>query len=214
MSADVFPLEIWEEGITQPRFAANDNALRVEAIERGALNFSTAAPSSPSDGDVHFVQTAWGGFAVGDVVMYRGGTWYGFKPFMGWKKYCDADSKLYVYDAGWSEVAGGGGGSSLAPVVTESGTSHNIDASESGSYLRFTSTSAKTCTFRPNSTHGLPANGEWHIRNAAASNVTLTPGAGVTLNTAYGGTLNVPPGGTVTVKRVATDVFDVMGVTA
>lgn len=213
MSTSIFPLEIWEEGITQPRFAANDNALRVEAMERGALTFAASAPSSPADGNVHIVSTAWGGFAVGDIVLYRDGTWYGFAPVMGLRKYMDADSKLYVYDGGWSEVAGGGGGSTFAPVVAVTGTAHDITAAEVGSYLRFTSTSAKTCTFRPNSTEALPENGEWHIRNVGANNLTLTPGAGVTLNAPAGGSLSVPPSGTVTVKRVSADVFDVMGVT-
>lgn len=214
MSTAILPLEIWEEGITQPRFAANDNALRVEAMERGALTFATSAPGSPADGNVHIVSTAWGGFSIGDIVLYRGGQWYGFAPVMGLRKYMDADSKLYVYDGGWSEVAGGGGGAAFAPVITEVGTAHNITASEAGSYIRFTSASAKTCTFRPQSTHALPANGEWHIRNVGANNLTLTPGAGVTLSAPSGGTLVVPPGGTVTVKRVALDAFDVMGVTA
>lgn len=80
--------------------------------------------------------------------------------------------------------------------------------------MRFTASSAKTCTFRPNSVEALPANGEWHLRNAGAGNLTLTPGSGVTLNAPYSGTLVVPPQGTVTVKRVAADLFDVMGVTA
>lgn len=109
---------------------------------------------------------------------------------------------------------GGGSGPALAPVISISAASHEVDAGETGAYLRFTATGDKTCTFRPESAQALPANGEWHLRNAAAGNLALSPGAGVTLNPPYSGTLVVPPGGTVTVKRVAADLFDVLGVTA
>ncbi|AEF89723.1 hypothetical protein DelCs14_2711 [Delftia sp. Cs1-4] len=101
-----------------------------------------------------------------------------------------------------------------APVLTVLGTTHDVSAAEAGRYLRFTSTSAKTCTFPPESVQPLPLNGEWHVRNAAAGNLTLLAGEGVTLNAPYAGTLVIPTGGTVTVKRVGTDIFDVMGVTA
>lgn len=101
-----------------------------------------------------------------------------------------------------------------APVVVESGASHNITADEAGSYLRFTAAGAKTCTWRPNSTHGLPLYCEHHIANRSASgDVTLTAGAGVTLNAPSGGTLVVEPGMTVTVKQAGVNVFDVMGQT-
>lgn len=215
MSTAVFPFEVWPEGIMQARIPANDNSLRSEVLSKAALTIADSEPGSPTEGDVHIVGTAWGAFATGDVVIYKSGTWLGFEPFSGWLKYNEDDDKVYRYAGGWSEFAGGGGGGSgPAPVTTESGTSHNITAAEAGSYIRFTSTSAKTCTFRPDSTEALPSNGEWHIRNAGTNNLTLTPGSGVTLNAPYGGTLVVPIGGTVTVKRVATDTFDVMGVTA
>lgn len=213
MSTAVFPFEVWPEGITQARIPANDNSLRGEVIGKAALTIANSEPGSPTEGDVHIVGTAWGTFLAGDVVIYKGGTWLGFEPFAGWMKYCVDDSKVYLYDGGWAEFAGGGGGGGAAPVTTESGTSHDITAAEEGSYIRFTSASSKTCTFRPDSTEALPANGEWHIRNAGTNNLTLTPGSGVTLNAPYGGTLVVPNGGTVTVKRVTTDVFDVMGAT-
>lgn len=213
MSTAVFPFEVWPEGITQARIPANDNSLRSEVLAKAAKSIADSEPGSPSEGDLHIVGTAWGDFSTGDVVIYKGGSWLGFEPFSGWLKYNEDDDKVYRYSAGWSEFAGGGG-TGPAPVTTESGTSHNITAAEVGSYIRFTSTSAKTCTFRPDSTEPLPANGEWHIRNAGTNNLTLTPGSGVTLNAPYGGTLVVPNGGTVTVKRVTTDVFDVMGVTA
>lgn len=101
----------------------------------------------------------------------------------------------------------------LAAVLTISDASVNLEAANANRYHRFTNTSAKTLTVRPNSTHALPANGEWHIRNAATSNLTLVAGSGVTLNPPSGGTLVIPNGGTVTLKRVNTDVFDILGQT-
>lgn len=213
MTTEVFPFEVWPEGILQARFPANNNALRNEVLSKSAITIADSEPGSPSDGDVHIVGTTWGGFASDVVVIYKSGTWYGYDPFDGWLKWVADEAALYLYDGGgWIEFSGGGG-SSFAPVSTITGTSHDITAAEAGAYLRFTSTSAKTCTFRPNGTEALPANGEWHVRNVGASNLTLVAGAGVTLTAPYGGTLVVPTGGTVTVKRVALDAFDVFGVT-
>lgn len=99
-------------------------------------------------------------------------------------------------------------------VVTDATTAHDITAAESGSYLRMTSTSAKTVTFRPQATHALPADGEWDIYNAGATgDITLTPGSGVTMNAPASGTLVVSPGATVKVKRAAANTFDVSGQT-
>jgi hypothetical protein len=98
-----------------------------------------------------------------------------------------------------------------AEVITVSGTSADLLASDQGKYQRWTATSAKALTVRPESTHALPANGEWHIRNAAAENLTLVEGSGVVINPPNGGTLVIPPGGAATLKRATTDVFDLMG---
>lgn len=98
-----------------------------------------------------------------------------------------------------------------ATVVTESGTSREMANADAGSYIRFTSTSAKTKT----ATFGTGVNvvgQEFHIRNVGANNLTLTPSS-TTLNAPAGGTLVVPPGGTVTVKQVASTEFDVFGTT-
>lgn len=100
-----------------------------------------------------------------------------------------------------------------SPVTTVSGTSYNVDSVDNCGYKRFTSTSAKTVLVRANSTHALPADYELNIRNAAASNLTISPAGGVTVTAPYLGTLVVPPNGTVTLKRVTTDVFDLIGAT-
>lgn len=105
------------------------------------------------------------------------------------------------------------GGVGTTTVLTVSGTTANLEAADVAKYHRFTNTSAKTLTVRPQADHTLPDNGEWHIRNVGASNLTITPGSGVTINPPAGGTLVIPPGGTVTLKRAASDVFDLLGQT-
>lgn len=100
-----------------------------------------------------------------------------------------------------------------APVVTESGTTYDLDAADAGSYIRFTNTGAKTVTVRDNADHALPAGGEWHIRNVGANDLTLIEDTAVTITPPAAGTLVIPTGGTVTLKQVTTDEFDLFGVT-
>lgn len=218
MSTPILPFAVWEPGTTQPSMPANDNALRSEILAGLVLSKTTAAqPGSPTQGAIYIIPAdatgaQWESFGAGDLAIFRGGTWYAYAPVDGVVVHMAGSLQQWAGGV-WSEVSGGGGGVSLSPVATVAGTAHDITAGEVGSYLRFTAVTAKTCTFRPQSTHALPDDGEWHIRNAGAGNLTLTPGAGVTLNEPYGGTLVVPPAGTVTVKRVAADVFDVLGAT-
>lgn len=120
------------------------------------------------------------------------------------------------YRAGAGGVHGGGsggGGGGSAPLITVSGVAANRDVTpvDEGSYIRFTGTGAKTCTF--NDAAGFAAPQEYHVANRAASgNLTLV-GTAVTLNAPKGGTLVLEPGDTVTVKFVDTDVADVLGST-
>lgn len=219
-STPILPYAVWEPGTTQPSMPANDNALRSEILAGLVLSKSTTAqPDSPADGAIYIIPAGatgaqWAALTAGDLAIYRAGTWYAYAPVDG--VVVHMAGSLQQWEGGvWAEVSGGGGGgSSLAPVATVAGTAHDIAAGEVGSYLRFTAATPKTCTVRPQSTHALPDNGEWHIRNAGAGSLTLTAGAGVTINAPYAGTLVVPPAGTVTVKRVAVDVFDAVGVTA
>jgi hypothetical protein len=56
-------------------------------------------------------------------------------------------------------------------------------------------------------------NTEVTIRHAGAGTLTLAPASGVTLNTPNGGTLTMAAAMTVTLKRVAINVWDVLGQT-
>lgn len=116
-------------------------------------------------------------------------------------------------ESGVEFVAASGGGSGSSPVQTDATTNYDVAAADVGNYIRLTNAGAKTVTVRPEATEALPANGEWHFRNAGAGDATVTEGSGVTVSPPAGGTLVVPEGGTVTLKRVAEDEFDLIGVT-
>lgn len=107
----------------------------------------------------------------------------------------------------------GNAGSTHAVVATVTGTAYDLLADDNSKYIRFTNAAAKTVTVRPDATEALPANGEWHIRNVGAADLTIAEGSGVTVNEPAGGTLIIPQGGTATLKRVAVNEFDLMGVT-
>lgn len=100
-----------------------------------------------------------------------------------------------------------------ATLLTVTSTSVTLALTDAGKYLRFTNTAAKTCTVPPQGSVAWADDTEVHVRNAAASDLTLTPGAGVTLSAPFGGTLAVPTGGTVTMKRVGENLWDVIGQT-
>lgn len=129
MSTAVFPFDVWPEGILQARIPANDNSLRNEVLSKAAKTIANAAPGSPTEGDVHIVGTAWGGFATGDVVIRKSATWLGYAPFTGWLKFNETDSKVYKYQGSWSEFAGGTGGGSAVTALTISSGVVNIDCS-------------------------------------------------------------------------------------
>ena len=118
-----------------------------------------------------------------------------------------------VLAAGMRTTVTGGGGASFAAVVTESTTARTLATTDAGAYIRHTNASASTVTVAPQASQTWLANTEIHIRRAGAGNLTLTPGAGVTLNAPSGGTLVMTDKMSVTLKRAASDVWDVIGQT-
>jgi hypothetical protein len=194
-------------------------------------------PGSPANGDMYIVAAsptgAWasqaGKLARWYVIPANGsngasGTsgWQFFTPRIGWFVRVEDEldgggaCKRYSYTGSdWVEevASGGGGGISLAAVVTEATTSRNLGLSDINTYLRFTNAGASTCTITPQSSVTWTANAEIHIRRAAAADLTLTPGSGVTLNAPNGGTLVMSNAMSVTLKRVAADEWDVIGQT-
>jgi len=100
-----------------------------------------------------------------------------------------------------------------SPVITESTTARTLTLSDANAYIRHTNASASTVTVAPQSSVAWVANTEVYIRRAAAGSLTLTPGSGVTLNAPSGGTLVLTSGMSVGLKRVAENVWDVIGQT-
>lgn len=100
-----------------------------------------------------------------------------------------------------------------ATSMAITGTASNLDNADANKYLRFTNAAAKTLTIRPQADHAITQDSEFHIRNVGDANLTLEGGVGVTINPPFGGTLVVPVNGTVTLKRVAQDIFDLLGQT-
>jgi hypothetical protein len=113
----------------------------------------------------------------------------------------------------YADAAAGGGGSTFAPVIIESTTARTLALADAGAFIRHTNASASTVTVAPQSSVAWAASTEVYIRRAAAGNLTLTPGSGVTLNAPSGGTLVLTSGMSVGLKRVAENVWDVIGQT-
>lgn len=117
----IFPLAVWQPGTLQPSTPVNDNALRVEVLQRGATSILSTPPISPADGQLHIVGAsptgAWSTFAQNDVVIWRSGTWYRFAPFTGWLKQVGTEVRRFDGSA-WVVVTGGGGGGAV-PVQDE-----------------------------------------------------------------------------------------------
>lgn len=85
----IFPLAQWLEGTNQNSTPANDNALRLQAVEAPALDFAASAPGgspAPLPYDQYVVSVTWGGFAVGNIVIYLNGTWKEFAAYNGMTK--------------------------------------------------------------------------------------------------------------------------------
>lgn len=100
------------------------------------------------------------------------------------------------------------------PAVATDADDYTVLAAHNNLYIRLTGAAAKSITVQDDATEPLPANGEWHFRNVGAGDATFAPAGGVTIHAPVGGSLVVEQGGTVTLKRVAADEFDLIGVTA
>ena len=108
-----------------------------------------------------------------------------------------------------TDIIGGSGTTTTVAAQTS-----DLLATQVGKYLRFTYAGNITLNVPTEASAALPADGEWHIRNASPTgNLTIAAASGVMINPPYNGSLVIPPNGTVTLKRVAADTFDLMGQT-
>ncbi|WP_443691269.1 DUF2793 domain-containing protein [Pseudomonas sp.] len=102
--------------------------------------------------------------------------------------------------------------STYGTVVIEAATARTLILADAGTYLRMTG-AAPAITVPLQATIAWVDNTEITIRHAGAGTLTLAPASGVTLNTPNGGTLTMAAAMTVTLKRVAINVWDVLGQT-
>jgi len=114
MSTPILPLAVWASGTNQNSVPANDNALRLEAMNREIISQAvTAQPGSPADGDTYIIAAThtgaqWATFDPEDIAIYRDGTWYAWAPTEG--LIVNVAGAEYKFDGGaWAAVGGGGG---------------------------------------------------------------------------------------------------------
>lgn len=195
------------------------NLLALSVLVQGnVIDKVVALPGSPTVGDVYILDETATTHA-NTVAVYDGAAldeeWSYFVPKEGWLLFNKAEDYYEKFDgAVWAELeTGGGGGGGVSVVTVVAGATTNLLDTQMGQYLRFTSNSAKSLTVQAEATLPLPVNGEWNIRNAGASDLTIVADTGVTISAPNGGTLVVPTGGTVTLKRAAANVFDLLGQT-
>ena len=111
-----------------------------------------------------------------------------------------------------ADLAGFLTGTGPAAVSAIATATHTIDDTDVGKYLRTTFSGVSTLTVPTNATEAIDIGREVHAR-AVGGALTLAAASGVTLNAPAGGTLVVPQRGAVTMKKVATDEWDVLGAT-
>lgn len=103
------------------------------------------------------------------------------------------------------------GQAEVPPMIARPDVTTIVDGTMGNTYSRFTNAAAKTFQFT--TTAALAVNTEFHGRNVGAGALTLVAGAGFTLYPPAGGSLIIPQGGTFTVKIIAANEADVIGVT-
>lgn len=186
-----------------------DALLQVVVLAVGA----NTPPASPANGARYIVGTtptgAWAGQA-NRLARRLDGTWQFFNARHALNA---ADGLLYVRPGSAWVAASSGGGATFTPVLEDSTNSRLLTVADAGIYLRFTGAGESTVTIPSQSTQDWSSNTELHIRRSAIGNLTLVAGSGVALNPPSGGSLVMESGMTVTLKRVASNVWDVIGQT-
>lgn len=216
------PTTTWPDGAQQGNVPVNDTFQILGCLVQCAVETETAMPPTPDPEDD--VGKAWivAASATGDwsghdtdIALYTGVTdapWRFFDAREGWLARDKTANRHKVFDGSVWELFTTGE-DKFAEVTTVSGTSHDLALAEAGGYLRFTNASTKTLTVRDNADIAIPVGYEFHGRNAGAGLLTIIEDTAVTIALPSGGTLEVPEGGTFTLKKVATDDWDLFGVT-
>lgn len=99
--SDIFPLDTWQQGMTQPSVVVNAAFLRIEALSVGVIDIESAQPPAPDEGDCYILGAAptgdiWGDYAEHNIALFRGGAWRIFTPPFGLLKW--VGTALMVFD--------------------------------------------------------------------------------------------------------------------
>ena len=109
---DILPLKVWAAGALNNSIPANDNAVRVEVLTGQSLGVLNAQPVTPEEGDQYVLGVAptgaqWAGLAKDTLVIYKGGTWLAFTPYLGMLKSVGAEAFRYAGEIdGWQGFNG------------------------------------------------------------------------------------------------------------
>lgn len=132
MSEPLIPYDRWISGTTEPSLPVNDNSLRSEIFNSAAVSAAvTAQPSltSPDDDGRWYIippgatGAQWSTFGVDSAAIFYGGNWFEFTPREGDKVAIGNVWYVYAGSAGWSPMAGGGGGGDRSLVTAVSSVS-------------------------------------------------------------------------------------------
>jgi hypothetical protein len=97
-------------------------------------------------------------------------------------------------------------------VITDATTARTLSAADCNAYVRMTSSSANTVTAPSDTTaSGVAVGYQFHIRNAGTGTTTIVADTGVTINKPS--TLVLAANGAVTLVKVASNIYDLMGLT-
>lgn len=97
------------------------------------------------------------------------------------------------------------------PIVTEAGTTKTFALTDIGAYVRTTSGSAVTITVPENSSVAFPTGTEIVVFQAGAGQVTFVAAGSVTINSKDGDLKITGQYSSATLKKVATDEWDMIG---
>lgn len=143
------------------------------------------------------------------IAFLMNSVWTFLTPRPGWFVYVRDEAAYYYYSgSAWEQFTAGSGG---AAIVSHGGTTLTATAAASGKYTRFLNDAAKTYTFDDG--EGYVVGTEYHGRNVGAGELLIATAGGMVVNAPYAGTLVIPQDGTFTVKIVASDEADLIGVT-
>lgn len=173
-----------------------DSMVFLGEAEVRVINMTTTPPGAPADRDAYVVAAtaidAWAG-REDEIAVWDDGAaaWFFIVPADGQAVWNLADDKEYRWDgAAWAERTVTNTTPSPA-VKTQTGTSHDLIASDDGKVVEMNNGSANTLTIQDQATGSYPATMMTSITQLGAGATTITAAAGVTLNGVSAGSATI-----------------------